>query len=170
MVKKYLIGIFTSLVLIGCSSTYRISDFSSEEKFYEDFNNFTKDKNVKVTLSNDSVFYSNNGTEIIRDTLYTLKNSIVQKRLAPIDKVKTVSYKKNWLGIPPGFLLGSVSGLLVGAVGLIPVYESRDEPDGQQIRDHDIGGGIVYGTVIGIIIGSVAGWFVGHNYVYQFNP
>ena len=64
----YLIVVFISLVILGCSSTYTIKDFSSKEKFYDDFNNFAKDKNVEVQFVNDSSLTIGNGAIIIRDT------------------------------------------------------------------------------------------------------
>lgn len=53
----------------GCSSTYRITDFSSKEKFYKDFNSFAKNRNVNVRLVNDSTFSSPNGAIISNDSL-----------------------------------------------------------------------------------------------------
>ena len=50
-----LIPIFM-IFLIGCSSTYKISDFSSPEKFYKDFNKSADGKILKITLHDDSSF------------------------------------------------------------------------------------------------------------------
>ena len=66
----YLITTILSIIFIGCSSTYTVSDFSSKEKFYNDFNNFASDKNLEVKLVNDSSITVGNGF-IMRDTLYT---------------------------------------------------------------------------------------------------
>ena len=65
----YLITAVFLLTLTGCSSIYRISDFPSKDKFYGDFNKFADNKNLKVTLTNDSSFYSRRKTEISEDTL-----------------------------------------------------------------------------------------------------
>jgi hypothetical protein len=61
---------------MGCS-TYRLSDFSSKAKFYDDFNKFAKNKNVKVTAINNTVFTINNRAEIENDTLYFIDDNIV---------------------------------------------------------------------------------------------
>jgi len=62
--------IIIPLIVFGCSSTYTVSDFSSKEKFYNDFNNFASDKNLEVKLVNDSSITVGNGF-ILGDTLYT---------------------------------------------------------------------------------------------------
>ncbi|MHB8581152.1 MAG: hypothetical protein ACYDA4_15020 [Ignavibacteriaceae bacterium] len=83
-------------LLAGCSSTYRLNDFSSKEKFYGDFNNFARNKNVKVTLSNDSSFSLTNGAAIENDTLYSpgeeIKSGI--KKIAVSD-IKEINYTSN---------------------------------------------------------------------------
>ena len=66
----YLIVVFISLVILGCSSTYTIKDFSSKEKFYDDFNNFASSKSLEVELINGSSINVSNGF-ILGDTLYT---------------------------------------------------------------------------------------------------
>jgi hypothetical protein len=96
MRKFYLYIAALSLILIGCSSTYKISNFSSKDKFYEDFNNFAKNKSVKVTLINDSSFSFKNGAEIANDTLFYLGKEIISgnKRIAVTD-IKEINYIKN---------------------------------------------------------------------------
>ena len=68
----YLIATVFLLTFIGCSSTYKVSDFSSKDKFYEDFNSFARNKNMKVTLTDDSSFITNEGTMISNDSLILL--------------------------------------------------------------------------------------------------
>jgi hypothetical protein len=53
-----------SLFLIGCSSTYKVSDFSSRYKFYDNFNESANDKTLKVILRNDSSFTAESGAQI----------------------------------------------------------------------------------------------------------
>ncbi len=70
MEKYFFINSFiAALFFVGCSSTYTIKDFPSKEKFYEDFNDFVKNKKVEVTLKNDSTFTTNEGTRINNDCL-----------------------------------------------------------------------------------------------------
>ncbi len=66
----YLIVVFFSLVISGCSTTYTIKDFSSKEKFYEDFNNFASSKSLDAELINGTTITVINGY-ILGDTLYT---------------------------------------------------------------------------------------------------
>ena len=92
----YLISSIFLLTLTGCSTTYKVTDFSSRDKFYKDFNNFARNKNVKVTLSNDSSFSLTNSAEIANDTLYYLGKEINSgnKRIAVSD-IKELNYTSN---------------------------------------------------------------------------
>jgi len=74
MKKIYLVGTFILIFFTGCSSTYKVTDFSSKEKFYEEFNNNFKEREAKVTLVNDSSFIAQNGVEINHDTLLSFVN------------------------------------------------------------------------------------------------
>jgi len=75
MKSHYFAVTFIFLLFIGCSSTYRVSDFSSKEKFYNDFNYSFKEREAKVILTNDSTFSVYNGALIENDTLFSLVNS-----------------------------------------------------------------------------------------------
>jgi hypothetical protein len=82
------------------------------------------------------------------------------ERIAPVDKVKSVSYKNNWNGIFPGAVTGFIAGTIAG------VYSSLERIHNQQYNfDMEVF------TVSGICIlaGSIAGSFVGWRYVYEFN-
>jgi hypothetical protein len=212
----YLIFIFISILFLGCSSTYRLSDFSSKDKFYEDFNSFAKDKSVKVTFINDSSFNINNRTEIKNDSLYSIEedNLILTKlinsseikemsynkfrtsafilmkndekydahyiefhndsvyfsydkriikinKIAAIDKIKNISYKNHWLGIPVPFFVGFVGGTLLGALIVSNISIDKTNTD------------LVYiffvTPVIGSIIGGIWGWIDGITYTYEFS-
>ena len=92
----YLIAILFSLIFISCSSTYRVSDFSSKEKYYQDFNNFARNKNVKVTLINDSSFFFSNGVAIENDTLYSLIEGVNSGNLKlALSDTKEINYTSN---------------------------------------------------------------------------
>jgi hypothetical protein len=221
--------IFYSLIsvilflIIGCTSTYKISSFSSKDKFYEDFNNFAKNKNVKVILTNDSSFSVSNGAEIWNDTLYSLGEEIKtgNKQLAlsdlkeikynsiyynsasvflkngeeysakqlkmgkdsieftfaneiitfngitPINKIQKISYNKRWIGLFPGFIMGTMLGIVAG-VCTIPSSSSKLGPgQGGGGPDYD---SVAWGALSGMIVGSALGWIVGFDYIYQFNP
>ena len=91
----YLLSISIFLLFIGCSSTYRVSDFSSTYSFYNDFNNFAKNKMVKVTLTNDSSFTINNYVKIENDSLYSIEetNITLNKKIDTSDQ-KEIDYNK----------------------------------------------------------------------------
>ena len=225
MKKPYLLLFALFLLTAGCSSTYTIGDFISKQKFFESYNGFAKEKNVKIILTSDSAFYSNNMTEIDNDTLYVLnkvtvkrefkilsneiksihymdagyktanillengerikaeniiafsdsmkflgaKEQFVKSILSPIDKVKAISYKNHWLGLPVGLVSGGIVGGLIGA-GFIDTYSGQnDNSTGKQFQERN-GLGTIIGIGAGIAIGTAVAWFVGYNYTYQFNP
>jgi hypothetical protein len=58
-----------SFLLIGCSSTYKVSDFSSKDEFNADFNKSVYEKPVKIYLINDSSISASNGAEVLNDSL-----------------------------------------------------------------------------------------------------
>ncbi len=154
----------SSFISSGCSSTYRISDFSSKENFYSDFNNFARGKNLKVTLKSDSTIICNNGAEIKNDTLFfPLSESNITDDFMPLNKVKEINYKNHWLGIPSMLITGTLLGFAAGYIlnSSIGVNNLNDN------QAFYIGWG---STVIGTLIGSVAGYLIGYNYIYEFNP
>ncbi|MGA7719569.1 MAG: hypothetical protein WCA84_00200, partial [Ignavibacteriaceae bacterium] len=90
MKKFNLLILILSLFVIGCSSTYKVSDFTSRDKFYNDFNKFVRDKSVKVTLVNDSSFYVENVAQIKNDTIYSFGQEIItrNKKIPSSDTVE----------------------------------------------------------------------------------
>ena len=89
----YLISSISLLIFAGCFSTYQVSDFSSRDKFYEDFNKSVNDKTVKVTFTNDSSFFMSNGAVIENDSLYFPSEEIKSgiKKIALTD-IKGINY------------------------------------------------------------------------------
>jgi hypothetical protein len=213
-----LVTVVIALCLTGCSSTYKISDYSSKEKFYEDFNKAAYNKIIKIILNNDSSFTNINGAKILNDTLYyfgkefnsaekkfslldtkeinysnlshtsatlilnsgeiykaedikTTQDSIyfvvtneviVQAGIVPVDKIWKISYKNHWLGIPGGFILGSLGGLITGLL----VEDTIPADNANQDRAL----AVIIGTPLGALIGSIIGWIDGYSYTYIFNP
>lgn len=160
------------LLLTGCSSTYRLSDFSSKEKFYSDLNKFVVDKDMEITLTGDSSFYSRGIAGIRNDTLFfqadiTKSNLGNNYKAIPINKIKTISYNWHWLGLPIGFTGGAIIGIDIG--GAISSYDVHTKGDPLGINNEYLLP-LIYGVLIGSITGSIADWFVGWNYVYEFNP
>ncbi len=91
---KIVVGFIVFLILIGCSSTYTVKDFSSREKFYENFNKSVANKNVKVTLMNDSSFNSRESTRIANDTLYFMSNLQTEKKI-PLSEIQSIKHNYN---------------------------------------------------------------------------
>jgi hypothetical protein len=92
---KNIYGLFflLALLLMGCSSTYTIKDFPSKEKFYEDFNNSAQNKDVNVTLINDSSFAINDGIILENDTLFSLEGK--DNRSFALSDITEIRYKNN---------------------------------------------------------------------------
>lgn len=92
----YILVPFITFLIVGCSSTYRVNDFSSKEKYYQDFNNFARNKNVKITLINDSSFSVSNGVAIKNDTLYSLGKEVNSGNLKlALSDTKEINYSSN---------------------------------------------------------------------------
>ncbi len=157
----YLIIFAVPFFLVGCSSIYTVKDFSSKEKFYDDFNKFAKDKDLEITLLNDSSFSTGYGAVIINDKLVindSDKNLPAKNIL--LNSVKTVSYKNRLLGAVIGLPTGAVAGFGFGlfATG----GDSREDPKANKIFNELI----IAGPIIGAILGSI----IGYTYTYYFNP
>lgn len=78
---------------MGCSSTYSIKDFSSKDKFYENFNNHVKNEDVNITLINDSSFTINDGLVLENDTLFSFaKLEEKDVRTYPLSLITKIRY------------------------------------------------------------------------------
>jgi len=84
------------ILFAGCSTTYRVNDFSSKGTFFAEFNDSFKTKDVNVTLSNDSTFITSDCAIIISDTL-TLYNIVEGKHYLQIalSNIAEITYSKN---------------------------------------------------------------------------
>ena len=154
------------LFLTGCSSTYWLNQSTSKSKYYEDFNKSVVNKNLEITLENDSTFFANEGAKIINDTLLINTNYGVNNLLIlPINKVKEVSYKNHWLGVLPHLAAGTGIGIILGGLSAI-IYDYSDTNDKNNV-DYSLFMGI---SAIGLVAGSIWGYIDGYTYTYQFNP
>jgi hypothetical protein len=218
----YIIATLIPLIFTSCSSTYKVSDFPSKDKFFEDFNKSAYDKSLQVTLNNDSSFTNNNGAEIVNDTLYCLNIEIesINKKISLSDikeikysgsnfrkglillrdgktfdaeeidiyndtvkfsyintinshkcslsmnKVREVSYKNHWLGVPIPLITGTAAGIAAGGLSAF-VYDSSINTNDKNSIDAGIFLGI---ASLGMIIGGIDGWINGYTYIYQFSP
>ena len=57
------------LFLIGCSSTYKATYFTSKEDFHNYFNESVQDRELKITMTDDSSIVTDNGAKIINDSM-----------------------------------------------------------------------------------------------------
>ncbi len=208
------------LIFTGCPSIYTVRNFSSKEKFYEDFNKTVKDKQVNVVLNNDSCFSSNKGSRISKDSLILIdhkqiselktmplkeiqsinyiydRNSIqafdillqngkeinvkdvkylpdssiqisitrdsISNRFIPLNLIKRIYYKNNWLGIVPGLLIAApVIYLLYGIAGSFSHFCSP-------FFNYETA--LFFGAPAEIVIVGIIGYIIGYTYIYQFNP
>ncbi len=68
-----------------------MKDFSSKEKFYDDFNKYMVNTPVKVTLVNDSSFTALNGVSIANDSLF-FTAQILKKEKIESNEIKNIKY------------------------------------------------------------------------------
>src|ERR1035437_9263046 len=95
MNKYYTLCLLSALFFMGCS-TYTIKDFPSKEKFYEDFNNSAKNKDVNITLINDSSFTIHDGVVLENDTLFSFaKLEERYVRTYPLSLITEIRYLNN---------------------------------------------------------------------------
>jgi hypothetical protein len=75
------------ILISGCASTYTIKDFQSKKEFYDAFNNWFRDRSSTIVLMNDSTISTDNGVELISDTLVLRGYSVTKqsKKLAKSD-------------------------------------------------------------------------------------
>jgi hypothetical protein len=126
-------------------------------------------KAATLLLEND-VKYDADEIKIKSDSVEFsfLNTTTVKNVITPINMIKEVVYRRNWSGVPLGFLTGAVTGYITGAAGAIPVYSDRPNtyPVEKEINRTSAG---FYGLLSGAVIGGVIGYFFGYTYTYQFN-
>ena len=212
-----------SLFVIGCSTTYRVSDYPFRENVYADFNNSARNKELKITLNNDSTVTAYFGGKILNDSLFIItpvkinenevkeiiynndsksnklflnngdtltvkKTTMIPGAILftdnnnsfesiPLNKVKKISYKDNWSGVPYPIIFGTVFGIPAGAfMGYIVTKINPPNTNGpfsgslySGQEDQNINTGIIIGSIAGLITGGII-CFEGYTYIYQFNP
>ena len=154
------------LFIIGCSHTYEVSKYYSKSDLYNEFNGSAQNQELKVTLTNDSSFVVSNGARIKNDSmLFNNKMFLNYNSQLPIAEVKQASYNNHLKGIIPGFLIGTISGGIIGATGLLgKPKDGGNHPQWNQFES------TIGGAILGLIVGSVVGTIEGFNYYFEFNP
>ena len=151
----------TFLFLIGCSTTSKVTDYSSKEEFFKDFNNSVYDRQeLKITLTNDSSTVSD-GAQIRHDIMFLNDMMLSNNSQIPITKIKQVSYNNHIKGAVPGFLLGTVAGGVLGAAILRP-------PSGGNSTGVNHFGAVAAGSAIGLCVGVMVGIIIGYNHYFIF--
>ena len=178
--KILLISFLFMLFFIGCSSTYRLTDFSTKENFYADFNKTVINKNINVALINDSTFSALSGSKIVNDTLYLILNRQNEKHLMPVSDIKKIRYYYTGYSTPSADIAlkngneikgGNVKVLddsfieyTIKKINSIAIPVSRVKIVSYKNR--------WLGALIGIPAGTVAGWGLGafaSGYEYDNN-
>ncbi len=91
--------VLISIIIItfaGCSTTYKLSESRSPEKFYENCESSIESRSVKVNLENDSSIITGDKNKIISDTLFSFKEINVGKDYKiPTKELKDISFITN---------------------------------------------------------------------------
>jgi hypothetical protein len=172
----YLLVVSFSLTLIGCSSTYKVSDFASRDKFYEDFNNFARSKSVKITLNNDSSFNAERGAYILNDSLMFI--SIVQKE-EKIDRneIKDIKYSGTDItNLTAAILLKNGNSVIVRNINplsdssVIAVVSESNNGYLPVIKIKKIScQNKLLGALLGFVYGIPAGYIAGNSLYFFFS-
>ena len=155
------------LLLIGCSHTYEVSKYYSKDNLYNEFNESAQKNELKIMLTNDSVFITSKGAYILNDSM--VLNPTIEKvgKSLSLININKASYKDHWKGVLPGFLIGMITGGALGATGWI--YKPKDE-SGNPPYVFDKSAATIRGALLGAVVGSIIGYFLGYDYTYLFNP
>ena len=89
---KILFILVISLIITGCSATYTITDFPSQDNFYNKFNNYAKDKTVEIKMTDDSVVKDVIGAKVIGDSLFYFQNNPQNKRKLRLNEINSILY------------------------------------------------------------------------------
>ncbi len=166
MMKIRNIFIVLVLILTGCSSTYTLKNFSSKEKFYENFNNYMSNKPVKVTFVEDSSFIISENVKISNDSLISLftgQNAINNLPLEKVREIRNIHIHNNRLN---GLWMGSSFCFLLSIPIIEAIREGSNDPPSALPTFPASFGFAGLGGLIGFGIGSL----VDKTYIYKFNP
>lgn len=79
MKNIFLFGIVLIILFTGCSSTYHVQDFRSQQDFYNEINGIFNKTETVVILYNDSLLLAQDGVAI-KDQLLVCYTDIVERR------------------------------------------------------------------------------------------
>ena len=160
--------------LAGCSSTYRVTDYPSEAKYYDNINSSIKNREFNV-ITTDSSFTCLEGSIIKDDSIQRMvkikkiSSSNIKglpdsskwftktvREYIPLTKINQISYTNHWNGVPLGFTSGLVGGAAMGAI-----FAKSDLIEGEF--------GTFVGALSGMIVGAIVGYIIGWDNIYQIN-
>ena len=161
----FILNIF--LFLVGCSTTYKVTNYSSEEEFYKDFNNSAYNReDLKITLSNDSSFVSI-GAIIRNDTIFYNDTRILSyNSWIPMKEINKASYNNHLQGAIPGLFIGPVAGAILGSTGWI----IKPKMGGNAPFLFDRSKATVLGSLLGLGVGTMVGIILGYTHYFIFSP
>ncbi|MGA7721954.1 MAG: hypothetical protein WCA84_12370 [Ignavibacteriaceae bacterium] len=114
----YLLISVLSLLLIGCSSTYKVSDFPSRDKFYEDFNKSASDKSLKIILDNDSTISADDGARISNDSLFITLPVLKQEKVINKDDIEDITVSIH--DMTTTIVLKNDKSVTAGSIDILP--------------------------------------------------
>jgi hypothetical protein len=119
-------------------------------------NDGTRHEAERITIIPDSMKFA----DVLRyDTQTPVK----------VSEIKKITYTNHWLAVPAGFLAGFGSGLLLGIIEPLPIYENHTNMSlGKSEKIKSQGANLILCTLSGCIIGSVLGYLAGFDYDYYF--
>jgi hypothetical protein len=152
------------LFFVGCSSTYRVTDYPSLAKFHEDVNYSMKDRDVNV-ITVDSTFTSLKGSRIKDDSLQTVANI---QQIIPLKDIKDIKYYGRTYKAPSATIwLKNGEELTTENVEILPdssiqfiniTNEKIPLTEVKQVSYTDHLKGAIPGLLIGTIVGGIIGY------------
>ena len=173
---KLIILFIVSLIFTGCSSTYRVSNFSSKEKFYEDFNNSVKNKELEITLINDSSFSVLEGSKIADDSLDLILSFQNKEHTLASNEIENIKYYGDSYSSPSAYIMLKNGQLINGEnIQILPDSSIRCvevKVNGTKVPLTDVKKvsykkhwlGILPGLLIGVPAGFVLGIAIGQSF------
>ena len=160
------------LLFIGCSSTYRVTDYPSKEKYHESVNSFIKYTDVNV-ITADSSLTAKEGSKIKNDTLDVIKSIQEKKEQISLRDIKEIKYFGKAYEEPSAFIwLKNGKEIKRDKIKILPdssiqfrniqiTSEYIPIDNVKEIRYHNRGiGAVIYaliGSGSGFILGAISG-------------
>jgi hypothetical protein len=163
----YILISLSSLLLIGCSSTYKVTDFPSKAKFYADFNKSASDKSLKIFMNNDSTINAANGALISNDSLIFAVPILKEEKIRR-DNIEEFIYNSYDINIINTVILKNGNSITTNNIQLLPdssvvywdyentnKYLSLNNVKKISYKNHWLGlpVGLIFGPLIGYGLG-----------------